>query len=154
MAKAARPIPEGIPHLIPYLTIDNASEAINWYEKALGAELVQKMPGPDGNGVMHCEMKIGNARLYFADKFGPEGKSPKDLGGSPVFLHLWTEDCDALWKRATGAGAKVLMPLDDMFWGDRYGQVQDPFGHIWAISSQKESFTPAEMQERAAKAFS
>ena len=84
----------------------------------------------------------------------PDGKSPKDLGGSPVTLHLWSEDCDATWKKATAAGAKVRMPLEDMFWGDRYGQLEDPFGHVWAISSQKESFSPAEMQERAAKAFS
>jgi uncharacterized glyoxalase superfamily protein PhnB len=154
MAKPARPIPEGVPQLIPYLTVDNANDAIKWYEKAFGAQLVMKMPGPDGKTVMHCELKFGNARLYFADKFSPESKSPKDLGGSPVVLHLWSDDCDAAFRKATAAGAKVLMPLEDMFWGDRYGQVQDPFGHVWAISSQKEDLTPEEVRERAAKAFS
>lgn len=154
MVKAASPIPSGVPQVVPYLTVANAEQAIQWYQNAFGAEVMQKMPGPDGNGVMHCDLKIGNARLYLADPFGPDPKTPRDLGGTAVMLHFWTEDCDATWKKATAAGATVVMPLEDMFWGDRYGQLQDPFGHVWAISSQKESLTPAEMQDRATKAFS
>ena len=152
MAKAPRPFPEGVPQLIPHLTVDNATDAIQWYQKALGAELLRKTPGPDGK-IMHCEMKIGNSRLYFADKVGPDSKSPKDFGGSPVVLHFWADDCDKVWKKATAAGATEVMPLQDMFWGDRYGQVKDPFGFIWAISSQKEELTPAEVGERMAKSF-
>lgn len=153
MVMASSAIPAGVPQLIPYLTIDGAERAIEWYKKALGAELVQKTPGPDGKGVMHCEMKIGTGRLYFADPFGADTKSPAQLGGIPFVLHLWSENCDVLWKRALDAGAKVKMPIADMFWGDRYGQIQDPFGFVWALSTQKETLTDDEIRERAAKEF-
>lgn len=139
--------------VVPYLCIRGANKAIEFYKAAFGAEVMAMMPM--GDLVAHADLKIGGCRVYLADEMPEFGavKSPKTLKGSSVNLHLWSEDCDAAFARAVGAGAKVLMPLTDQFWGDRFGMVADPFGHVWAISSQKEDLTPEEITRRSAEAM-
>jgi len=153
---AVKTVPEGFNTVSPHLVIKGASEAIEFYRKAFGAEEICRMPGPDGQSVMYAELKIGNSRVMLAEEFpGPETgcKSPASLGGTAVTIHLYVEDCDALWKQATNAGAKEICPLMDAFWGDRYGQVKDPFGHNWAIATHKEDLTPEEIGKRAEEWF-
>ena len=146
-------IPEGVSSVVPYLCIRGAAKAIEFYKKAFGAEVMSVMPM--GDLVGHADLKIGGARVYLADEMPAFGavKSPKTLKGSSANLHFWTEDCDAAFAKAVAAGAKVLMPLTDQFWGDRYGMVGDPFGHVWAITSHKEDLTPEEMMKRGAEAM-
>lgn len=150
MAKAAKPVPDGYHTITPQLTLDNAARTIEWYKTALGAEEVGRSAGPDGK-IMHAELKIGDSRIMVNDVM--MGKGPKQLGGSPASLWLYVNDCDALFKRAVGAGAEVRMPLADQFWGDRGGAVADPEGYTWWISTRKEDLTPAEMQQRSAEFF-
>ena len=141
-------IPEGYYSLTPYLIVKGAREAMAYYAKAFGAQEIVNMPGPGGS-VMHAEMQIGNARFMLADENPERGsKSPKTLGGSAGSVMIYTEDVDATFKRAVDAGASVVMPVQDMFWGDRYGIVVDPFGHQWQIATHKEDLTPEEMQRR------
>ncbi len=126
----AQPIPAGTPSVVPRLVVRGGNAAIDFYKRAFGALEVRRMPGSDAQTVMHAELQIGNARLYLADEFpGMGARSPLALKGSPVVIDLWFADVDAAFARAVGAGARVTMPLADMFWGDRYGQVKDPFGH-------------------------
>jgi PhnB protein len=147
-------IPEGVAHVVPYLCIKGAKKAIAFYQKAFGAEVMSEMPMGD-DLVGHADLKIGNARVYLADEvpFWPTVKSPKSLKATTFNLHLWVEDCDVAFAKAVAAGCKVVMPLTDQFWGDRYGQVVDPFGHLWAITSHKEDVPPEEMGERAEEAM-
>jgi len=152
MAKAAKPIPEGYHTITPTLTLDNATQSIEWYKKALGAEEVSRHVGPDGK-IMHAELKIGDSRFMVNDVM-PSMKGPKAYGGSPAGLWLFVENSDALFNRAVGAGASVQMPIDDQFWGDRGGCVVDPSGYTWWIATRKEDLTPAELQQRAADFFS
>jgi len=141
-------IPDGYYSLTPYLIVKGAREAMAYYTKAFGATELVNMPGPGGS-VMHAEMQIGNARFMLADENPERGsKSPKTLGGSAGSVMIYTEDVDATVKRAVDAGASVVMPVTDMFWGDRYGSVLDPFGHQWQIATHKEDVTPEEMQKR------
>jgi len=151
MAKAARPVPEGYHTITPQLTLESAAKTIDWYKKALGAEEVSRSVGPDGK-IMHAEIKIGDSRVMVNDAM-MGSKGPKSLGGSPSALWLYVNDSDALFNRAVGAGAQVVMPLADQFWGDRGGAVSDPEGYTWWIATRKEDFTPAEMQQRAADFF-
>jgi uncharacterized glyoxalase superfamily protein PhnB len=144
-------VPEGVHTVTPYLQVKGGARAIEFYAKAFGAQEVMRMPGPGGS-VAHAEIRIGDSCVYLSDVF-PPCKSPLELKGTPVFLHLYVEDCDAWFARATAAGCKVLMPLVDMFWGDRFGQVADPFGHVWSISTHKEDLTPEEMGRRGAEAM-
>ena len=117
----------------PYLAVGDAARAIEWYRKAFGAKENARMPAPDGR-VMHCELRLGDTTLYVSDLFpGTEMKDPAQAGPS-VTLHLWHRDVDKLWRQAVDAGARVVMPLDDQFWGDRYGKLLDPFGHSWSLS--------------------
>lgn len=148
-------IPEGHPELVPHLVIRGASKAIEFYKAAFGAEEVCRMDAPGGAGIMHAELRFGTARLFLADEspIMERWVSPKSLNGTTVALHLWSEDADRLFERAVKAGAKVVMPLEDMFWGDRYGRVTDPFGHEWAIAQHVKDVTPEEMSEVAAKLF-
>lgn len=141
--------------IIAHLIIDNASQALDFYQKAFGADIKGVHKTPDGK-VMHAELTIGGARLMLADMFPQAGcGSPKTLGGSPVVLNLYVEDdVDSLFNQAVGAGATVVMPLADQFWGDRYGQIVDPFGHRWALGQHVEDVAPAEMERRAKEAFS
>jgi PhnB protein len=151
MAKAAKPIPEGYHSITPQLTLDNAVKTIDWYKRALGAEELSRSAGPDGK-IMHAELKIGNSRFMVNDVM--EGnKGPKSYGGSPASLWVYVENSDTIFNRAVSAGAKVQMPLADQFWGDRGGAIADPEGYTWWISTRKEDFTPAEMQQRAADFF-
>ena len=129
------------------------TEAIEFYKKAFGAEVKGVMPGPGGK-VMHAEIRIGDSTIMLNDEFPEMGaKSPASIGGSAVTLHVYVPDCDALWNRAVAAGATVTMPLADMFWGDRYGTLTDPYGHKWSIATHKEDLTPEEMGKRGAEAM-
>lgn len=145
---SVKPIPEGYTTITPYLVVQNAAEALDFYKNAFGAVELFRMPGPDGR-VMHSEIQIGDSRLMLADEC-PQGssKSPQTVGGTPVMIHLYVEDVDARVDQATAAGAKVLRPVQDQFYGDRSGAVEDPFGHYWHIATHKEDVAPAEIQRR------
>ncbi|MCI0380453.1 MAG: VOC family protein [Gemmataceae bacterium] len=151
MAKV-QPIPPGCDRVIPHLVIKGCAEAIPFYAKAFGAEEVMRMPGPDGKSVMHAEIRIGNSLIFLADEW-PGYPSAATLKGSPVSLTLYVEDADKAYNRAVAAGAKATMPLMNAFWGDRYGKLEDPFGHHWAIVSHIEDVPPEEMGKRAAEAM-
>ena len=141
-------IPEGYYSLTPYLVIKGAAKAMEFYAKAFGAVEMVRMPGP-GDHVMHAEMKIGNSMLMLADESPERGHlSPATLGGTSSSVMLYTDDVDATFKRAVEAGATVEMPPADMFWGDRMGNLKDPFGHNWAIATHKEDVSPEEMEKR------
>jgi uncharacterized glyoxalase superfamily protein PhnB len=144
------PIPEGTHTVTPHLVIKGAAAAIDFYAKAFGAREHYRMSGPDGR-IGHAEIQIGDSLIYLADEFPQMGqRSPKAYGGSAVNIHLYVPDCDASYAQALAAGAKVRAPLMDMFWGDRYGQVEDPFGHRWSIATHKEDVSPEEMAKRMA----
>jgi PhnB protein len=150
MSKSTQPIPRGQENLIPHLVCDPCAEAIEFYKKAFGAEELHRMPGPDGRKIMHAAIRIGSSFVFLVDDFpefcGGKSQSPKALQGTPVSLHHYVENCDAAIKRAQNAGATVVMPPQDMFWGDRYGVVTDPFGHKWSFATHIKDVTPAEMQ--------
>jgi uncharacterized glyoxalase superfamily protein PhnB len=148
------PIPPGFHTLTPHLEIRGATRAIEFYKNAFGATEVMRNLGPDGRKVMHAQLQIGDSMLLLHDEFEEAGgESPQSLEGSAVTLHLYFEDVDAAWSRAVAAGAKVVMPLADTFWGDRYGQLVDPFGHRWSLASKVEELTAEEIRQRAAKFF-
>lgn len=150
MSVEVKPIPEGQNAVTPYLVIKGAAEAIGFYEKAFGAVEKARMPMPDGR-VGHAELRIVGSTIYLADEYPEWGiLSPTSLGGSGVGIHLYVEDADATYDRAVEAGATATMPLVDAFWGDRYGKLTDPFGHIWSIATHKEDLTPEQVAERGA----
>ena len=145
---AVKAIPDGYYSLTPYLVIKGAAEAIEFYTKAFGATEVVRMPGPGGR-IMHAEVKIGNSMLMLSDENPERGFfSPSTTGKATSSIMLYTDDVDATFKRAVGAGAKGDQPPTDMFWGDRMGNLTDPFGHTWAIATHKEDVSPAEMERR------
>jgi len=150
----AKPIPDGFNTVSAYLIVDNAVEAMEFYQKAFGAEAGTRMAGPDGKSTMHMEMRLGDSTIMMTDA-NPQwnARSPKTLGGSPVSLHVYVKDADAMWQRAVSAGCEVEYPIDDTFWGDRYGKLRDPFGHTWGIATHKEDLTPQEIGRRAAEFF-
>jgi PhnB protein len=155
MAGKVKPIPEGFHTVTPYLVVKGASEAIEWYERAFGAEEVERMPMPDGERLMHALVRIGDSFVMLADELPESGsKGPKALGGTPVTLNLYVEDVDAVFERAVASGAEVTMPVADMFWGDRYGRLVDPFGHSWSIATHIRDVSPEEIAEAAKTAFS
>jgi PhnB protein len=144
------PIPDGHHAITPHLIINGAAEAIEFYKQAFGAEELSRMPFPNSDGTMklgHAELQIGDSKLFLADEF-PDYGSVGPGSSSPVTLHLYVTDADAAFARAVEAGAKVTMPVADMFWGDRYGKLIDPFGHHWSIAEHLEDLTPEQMQER------
>lgn len=147
------PIPAGHEGLIPHLVCSNAAQAIEFYKKAFDAEEISRMPGPDGR-LMHAELRIGGRPLFLADDFpeycGGKSSSPEGLGGTPVTLHRYVEDCDATIAKAVAAGATVRLPATDMFWGDRYGQIVDPAGHLWALATHTQDLTPEQMMKNMA----
>src|SRR5258707_13190235 len=148
-----KPIPDGYTTVTPYLVIRGAAKAIDFYTKAFGAEEVCRMPMPDGK-LMHVELKIGNSFVFLADEFpGMGNPSPQGLGGSPVGIHLYVTDCDKVFNQAVAAGATPTMPPMDMFWGDRFGKLTDPFGHVWSVATHKEDVPPEEMGKRAEAAM-
>jgi PhnB protein len=142
-------IPEGYHAVTPYLIFDRAGEAIAFYKNALGAAEVMRMDGPGGK-VMHAEIRIGDSRIMLADEH-PEMQalSPKTVGGSPVSIHLYVEDVDAAVERAVKAGAKLIRPVTDQFYGDRAGGIEDPFGYRWHIATHKEDLSMDEIRQRA-----
>jgi PhnB protein len=154
MTTRIKAVPEGHHTLTPHLIVKGASEAIEFYKKAFGAEEITRLPGPDGKSIMHAALKIGDSRLFLVDEFPQMGSlGPKSIGGTPVFIHVFVEDVDTIFNQAVAAGAEVLMPLVDAFWGDRYGQLVDPFGHKWSLATHKEDLTPEEIGKRAQAAF-
>ena len=147
---SVRPIPEGYHSVTPALLVRGAAQAIDFYTRAFGARELGRMPAPDGQRIWHAELQIGDARLMLADEF-PEmgGHAPESLGGTPVSLHLYVEDADAVIQRAVDAGATVIQPPMDAFWGDRYGRIKDPFGHEWSVATHIEDVSEEEMRRRA-----
>jgi PhnB protein len=135
--------------LIPYLVVSGAPKAISFYKKAFGAKEVHRMAAPNGK-IVHAELEIGTETLMLSDEFDETtGRSPKSLQGTTGSIYLYVKDADAVFKKAVAAGARVLMPMADMFWGDRYGKIEDPFGHQWAIATKVERLSSAEMKRRS-----
>ena len=152
--QSVRPIPEGYHTLTPTLVVNGAAEAIEFYKRAFGAVELFRMPAPDGQKLWHAELQIGDSRIMLSDEF-PEmcgTVAPTTLGGSSVGVHLYVEDADATVQRAVDAGATVKMPLTDMFWGDRFGGILDPFGHQWTIATHVEDVSEEELARRATQA--
>jgi PhnB protein len=150
---AVQPIPQGYHHANIHLSFKDATKAIEFYKSAFGAELGMLMPGPGGKGVMHAEIRMGDTTLFLADDMMGSGKTVDDGHAAAFVPHLAVVDSDATWKRAIDAGCKEVMPLADQFWGDRYGQVVDPFGLRWAIVTHVEDVSMEELGKRAAKMF-
>ena len=152
MAKQApKPIPEGMHSLTPHLVCAGAAEAIDFYTRAFNAVEEARLPGPDGK-LMHAAVKIGDSTLMLVDENPQWGAlGPKALKGSPVTIHLYVPDVDATVAQAVAAGAKVTMPVADTFWGDRYGQLEDPFGHRWSVATHTRDLTSEEIREGMAK---
>ncbi len=146
---AVKPIPEGYHSVTPYLIINGAADAIEFYKKAFGATELFRFPAPDGK-IGHAEIKIGDSPIMLADEFAEMGyKGPQTLGGSPVSLMIYLEDVDAVFNRAVEAGASVKEAVQDKFYGDRTGTLTDPFGHVWHVATHKEDVSMEEMEERA-----
>ena len=148
---AVKPIPEGMHTLTPHIVVDGAAAAIDFYKKAFGATERLRLPAPGGK-LMHAQIQIGDSALMLVDEF-PEMQTfgAKTLKGSPVVLHLFVSDVDATLSQAVAAGGTLKMPAADMFWGDRYGQIQDPFGHVWSVATHKQDLTPEEIQKNMEK---
>jgi PhnB protein len=150
MPAAVKAIPEGYHTVTPYLIFTGASEAIAFYKKALGAEEVMRLGGPGGR-IGHAEIKIGDSRVMLADEHPEIGAlSPKTVGGSPVSIHLYVDDVDRAVERAVAAGAKLVRPVADQFYGDRVGGIEDPYGYRWFIATHKEDLAMDEIRRRAA----
>lgn len=144
-----QPVPEGYSTLTPYLAVDDASAAIDFYQRAFGAKERGRQEGPGGS-IMHAELEIGDSVIMLSDPFPQAStKPPKELGGTSVSIMTYVEDADAVYRQAIDVGATSLMEPDDMFWGDRLSSVQDPFGHSWTIATHIEDVSPEEMQRRA-----
>lgn len=152
MSSNAKPIPEGYHSVTPYLIVKGAARAIEFYKQAFGATEKVRMAQPDGR-IGHAEIQIGDSCIMLADEF-PERNivGPESLGGTPVMIHIYVEDVDAVAKQAVAAGAKEVLPVQDQFYGDRSGMFTDPFGHKWNISTHKEDLTAEEIGKRAAAA--
>lgn len=152
------PIPEGYEGIIAHLIVDDAAKAIEFYKNAFGAEEIMRAPTPDCSKIMHAEVRIGSSIAFLCDDFpefcGGQSRTPKSLGNTPVTIHQFVTDVDAVVSKAEAAGAKVTMPAQDMFWGDRYGIVEDPFGHTWSFATHIKDVTPEEMAAAAEQMFS
>ncbi len=153
--KRVKPIPAGYRSVTPYLTVRDGARAIDFYKDALGAVEKVRMIGPDGRSVMHAELKIGDSIVMLSDEFPGMStcRSPQSLGGTTVSLFLYVRDVDAAFKRASNSGCKVLMELTDMFWGDRFGKLEDPFGNQWSMATHTENVSPKELGRRAQAAM-
>jgi PhnB protein len=153
MASHVKPIPDGYHSVTPYLIVQDAAKAIDFYKQAFGATERMRIQGPGGK-VVHAELGIGDSVIMMADEFPQMGaKGPRSFGGSPVTIHLYVEDVDAVVGRATAAGAKVTRPVVDQFYGDRSGGLEDPFGHSWHVATHKEDVPPDEMRRRSEAAM-
>jgi PhnB protein len=150
---AANPIPEGYHSLQIYLAVEDAAKAIDFYKEAFGAEETVRMPGPDGK-VAHAELQIGDSKLMLSDPFPQSNvKPPSERGGPTASIFMYVEDVDSIFDQAQRTGAKVVSELEDMFWGDRFGTLSDPFGHVWSIATHKEDLSEEEMAERSKAAM-
>jgi PhnB protein len=151
--KKVAPIPAGYHAVTPYLSIRGAAQALEFYKKAFGAKEIMRMPGPDGK-LGHAEIRIGGSRIMLADEY-PQMNilSPQARGGTTVSLYLYVGNADATVERAVAAGAKLLRPVADQFYGDRTGTIEDPFGHMWHVGTHKEDLSKAELRKRAEKAM-
>lgn len=149
-----KPIPDGFSTVTISLIVKGAANAIEFYKKAFGAQELFRFPGPDGNSIMHAEIKIGNSIVMLSDEM-PQMNclSPQSLGGTGMAIYMYVEDADAIFNQAVAAGAKPIMPVMDAFWGDRFGNVQDPFGHIWGIATHKKDMSAEELQKAGQEAF-
>lgn len=153
MTETQSPAPGSMPALSPHLVCDGAAAAIDFYKQAFGAEEMFRLPGPDGK-LMHASVNILGSMVMLVDEMlGCGAVSPKTLKGTPVTIHLNVPDVDAFAERAVKAGATVVMPVADMFWGDRYGLLEDPFGHRWSVSTHQRDLSPDEIREAAAAFF-
>jgi PhnB protein len=149
MAAKVDPIPSGYHTVTPYLTLNDCARAIDFYKKAFGAKEMVRMDGPPGK-IGHAEIKIGDSVIMLADEMpGAGSRAPKSLGGTTAAVFLYVNDVDSSYKKAVDAGANADMPPADMFWGDRFGKLTDPFGHSWAMATHKEDVAPEEMGKRA-----
>jgi uncharacterized glyoxalase superfamily protein PhnB len=146
-------IPDGFTTITAHLIVSDAAKAIEFYKKAFGAQEQDRFMGPDGKAVMHAQLKIGNSILMLGNEFPPACLSPKSRGGTSVSLHLYVENADAAFDRAVKAGCTPKMPMSDQFWGDRYGQVEDPYGHQWSIATHKQDLTKDQIAANAKKFF-
>ncbi len=155
MENEVKRIPEGYHTVTPTLTVKGAVKAIEFYQKAFGAVERFRMMTPDGKGVAHAELMIGDSIVMLSDEIPGQdcGKSPQGLGGTPVGFYLYVRDADAAFKRAVEAGATSRVEVQDMFWGDRMGQVADPFGHVWSFASHVEDLSPEEIARRGKEFF-
>jgi PhnB protein len=150
---ATKPIPEGYHTVTPYLAVDDAAEAIEYYKKAFGAKERVRMEAPGGK-IGHAEIEVGDSLVMLSDPFPQAStKPPKELGGTSASVFMYVEDVDAVVKQAVDAGATIAMEVSDQFWGDRFGSVLDPFGHLWSIATHVEDVPPEEMAERAKAAM-
>ncbi|HYU47902.1 MAG TPA: VOC family protein [Terriglobales bacterium] len=153
MKKSTQPIPQGFHTVTPSLIVRNAAEAIEFYKRALGAEELMRMAAPDGK-IGHAELKIGDSIVFVTDENPSMGcKSPQTLGGTASNLYLYVEDVDKAFQRAIDAGGKATMPVSDMFWGDRFGNLVDPYGHNWGLSTRTQDLTEQEIEEGAKKFY-
>ena len=154
MANRTNPIPKGYHSVTPYLTVNDAARAIDFYKRAFGAHEVMRMDGPNGK-IGHAELKIGDSIVMLGDEMPGMGtRSPLALGGTAAGVMLYVENADTVFNQAVSAGAQVESPLADMFWGDRYGRLKDPFGHSWSVATHIEDVAPAEMSKRMQEAMS
>lgn len=148
MAKV-KPVPDGFHTVTPHLVVKGAADAIEFYRRAFGAEEVARMPGQGGK-LLYAEIRIGDSRIMLKDEFPEWGsKGPRANSPTPVTIHLYVDDADAVFQRAVAAGATITHPLADKFWGDRYGKLEDPFGHQWSIATRVEDLTAEQILERA-----
>jgi uncharacterized glyoxalase superfamily protein PhnB len=148
-----KPIPDGMHSLTPHLACAGAADAIEFYKRAFNAVETSRLPSPSGR-LMHAAVRIGDSTLMLVDEFLDMGSfGPKSLKGSPVTIHLFVEDVDATIAQAVAAGATLKMPAQDMFWGDRYGQLEDPFGHHWSVATHQRDLSPEQIREGMAKMF-
>jgi PhnB protein len=151
MATQVKKIPDGYHSVTPYLVVGDATRAIDFYKQAFGASEIMRMGAPGGK-IGHAELKIGDSMIMISDEL-MGNKSPQTLGGSPVSIFLYVADVDSVFKQAVNAGARTDAAPADMFWGDRYGKLTDPFGHSWALATHIEDVAPAEMKKRAQAAM-
>jgi uncharacterized glyoxalase superfamily protein PhnB len=150
---SVKPVPDGMTTVTPHLVCAGAAAAIEFYKTAFGAVDLGQLKSPDGK-VMHAAIRIGDAHVFLVDEAPAYGMlGPKALKGSPVTIHLFVPDVDGTVARAVATGARVLMPVADMFWGDRYGKIEDPFGHHWSVATRKQELSSEEVQQAAAKVF-
>ena len=148
MPSQAKPIPQDFHAVTPYLTLNDAARALDFYKRAFGAKEVMRMDGPNGK-IGHAEIKIGDSKIMLADEMPGGGcQSPQSLGGTTGGIFLYVDNVDAVFNQAVSAGARPEAEPADMFWGDRYGRLKDPFGHSWSVATHKEDVAPAEMQKR------